>query len=244
MRRVSFRNSHSRGFTLIELLVVIAIIAVLIALLLPAVQQAREAARRSQCQNNLKQLMLGMHNYHDTYGMFPFSYFTNQGGGNYDQMQYGRSWMSMLLPQIEQGNLFQTLDPNRNLVPSGTTPETNPNVIAARTALPAFLCPSDDTGNGVMGGRANVGGNWGVNSYKGCSGSNWAWGTFQPVTSTRGRFAGNNNGLDAGNGIMCRNGGAPGTLTTTKMGAISDGTSNTFGIGEAIPSLCTHTWWW
>ncbi len=87
-----------RGFTLIELLVVIAIIAILIALLLPAVQQAREAARRTQCKNNLKQLGIALHNYHDTFGAFPFGY---------DERE--TLWTAMILPQIEQGNLYATL---------------------------------------------------------------------------------------------------------------------------------------
>src|SRR5205809_3058776 len=98
------RNSH-RGFTLIELLVVIAIIAVLIALLLPAVQQARESARRSQCSNNLKQLCLAVHNYHDTYKVFPIGHQyigiwdgdpTNAEGGT------GFGWGTSILPYIDQ----------------------------------------------------------------------------------------------------------------------------------------------
>lgn len=98
---------HSRGFTLIELLVVIAIIAVLIALLLPAVQQAREAARRTQCKNNLKQLALAMHNHHDVYQMFPRNY--KQVGPN--------AWEALsanyfLLPYFEQNNLYQQGESN------------------------------------------------------------------------------------------------------------------------------------
>src|ERR1700709_2477916 len=92
------RNRRT-GFTLIELLVVIAIIAVLIALLLPAVQQAREAARRSQCKNNLKQLGLAMHNYHDTYKVFPTA-----SGGN------GFSPHARILPYVDQAPLYGTLN--------------------------------------------------------------------------------------------------------------------------------------
>jgi prepilin-type processing-associated H-X9-DG protein len=217
---------------------------VLIALLLPAVQQAREAARRTQCKNNLKQLGLALHNYHDTYGTLPFSYFTPEAGGGYDANQRGRSWMSMILPQIEQGNLASRIVAGGNLQPSGSTPETNPNLLVAQTVIPAFLCPSDNTGNGLMAGRANVGGNFAINSYKGVSGSNWVWGTFNPVVSTTGRFANNNNGLDYGNGLFCRNGAAPGTLTTSRLRDCTDGTSNTLAVGEAIPELCIHTWWW
>src|SRR5450432_1678919 len=92
------------GFTLIELLVVIAIIAVLIALLLPAVQQAREAARRTQCKNNLKQMGLGLHNYHDTYNMFPPGALT-AGGDNL----WGMSWYIRILPNIDQSVVFNQL---------------------------------------------------------------------------------------------------------------------------------------
>lgn len=106
-----------RGFTLIELLVVIAIIAILVALLLPAVQQAREAARRTQCKNNLKQLGIACHNYHDTYGTFPLNYDgtlpvfnkangTNGGNGT----QSAISWISASLPYMEQAPLYQQLD--------------------------------------------------------------------------------------------------------------------------------------
>lgn len=96
------RRARSSGFTLIELLVVIAIIAILIALLLPAVQQAREAARRSQCKNNAKQLGLAIHNYHDTHLTFPISFTTD---GRFDILGKGRSWMMGILPYIDQAPL-------------------------------------------------------------------------------------------------------------------------------------------
>ena len=95
---IGYARQRIRGFTLIELLVVIAIIAILIALLLPAVQQAREAARRTQCQNNMKQLGIALHNYHDTIGVFPFGF---------DERE--TLWSAMILPQIEQANLYNTL---------------------------------------------------------------------------------------------------------------------------------------
>ena len=96
------------GFTLIELLVVIAIIAILIALLLPSVQQAREAARRTQCKNSLKQLGIAMHNYHDVHGTFPPSMIYGSTG------QHSRwwSWNVMLLPQMDRANIFNALDIN------------------------------------------------------------------------------------------------------------------------------------
>jgi len=96
--------SYRGGFTLVELLVVIAIIGVLIALLLPAVQQAREAARRMQCSNNLKQLGLALHNYHDTFGKLPYNAAAYEGSN-----QHGPSWLVRLLPFIEQNNAFEQI---------------------------------------------------------------------------------------------------------------------------------------
>ena len=105
MRRV---RSREAGFTLIELLVVIAIIAILVSLLLPAVQQAREAARRTQCKNNLKQIGLALHNYHDVYNVFPLGAYTAiDDDMGFDDDGYG--WATMLLPYIEQENLYAQL---------------------------------------------------------------------------------------------------------------------------------------
>lgn len=129
--RHSFRR---HGFTLIELLVVIAIIAILIALLLPAVQQAREAARRSQCKNNLKQLGLAIHNYHDTHNAFPMS-ARNIPGTN------GFSWISMSLPFFDQAPLYNQLNFNYTLL--DTMNSNNRTLI--ETPMPTLLCPSDPT---------------------------------------------------------------------------------------------------
>src|SRR5271170_5845017 len=105
-------RSH-RAFTLIELLVVIAIIAVLIALLLPAVQAAREAARRSQCVNNLKQLGLAMHNYHNTLGTFPIGSMGVRSINGYvlgTPTNNRRTWSFMILPYLEQSSMFQAIN--------------------------------------------------------------------------------------------------------------------------------------
>lgn len=127
-----------RAFTLIELLVVIAIIAVLIALLLPAVQQAREAARRTQCKNNIKQLGLAMHNYHDTYNRLPCGAFTGIGGTD----TAGMVWLRSLLPNIDQANSFNQWNYAQDYYgAAGATPNTNINIV--RTLFPALLCPSD-----------------------------------------------------------------------------------------------------
>ncbi len=128
-----------RGFTLIELLVVIAIIAVLIALLLPAVQQAREAARRTQCKNNLKQIGLAMHNYHDQFRCFPPGYISiDPASGQMTPVDggSGAGWALLMLPQMEQGTLYNKFDLNLPI----TAPAHAPLI---KTSISAFLCPSD-----------------------------------------------------------------------------------------------------
>lgn len=153
MSTESTMRSVRRGFTLIELLVVIAIIAILIALLLPAVQQAREAARRTQCKNNVKQIGLALHNYHDVFGVFPYA-VANIGdavpAGNVITNHKG---FIGLLPYFDQGPLFNQFNLNwatgtfsgggGNLV-GGTDPATNTNLNLSKTVLPMLLCPSDN----------------------------------------------------------------------------------------------------
>jgi prepilin-type N-terminal cleavage/methylation domain-containing protein/prepilin-type processing-associated H-X9-DG protein len=133
--------SINRGFTLIELLVVIAIIGVLIALLLPAVQAAREAARRAQCSNNLKQIGLAMHNYHDRHDTFPPGYITltQTSQPNSPETGPGWGWGTMILDDLEQKPLYDAVNFGLQI--------THPASRTARTAtLASFLCPSDPIG--------------------------------------------------------------------------------------------------
>lgn len=128
-----------RGFTLIELLVVIAIIGVLVALLLPAVQQAREAARRTQCKNNLKQLGLALHAYHDSLRAFPSGYTYRMGTQMENAAGFG--WGMMLLPYLDQANLYQQFN--------FKVPVWDPlNETPREQHLLAFLCPSDPVSSG------------------------------------------------------------------------------------------------
>jgi len=134
--RTSARLRGSRGFTLIELLVVIAIIAILIALLLPAVQQAREAARRTQCKNNLKNIGLAMHNYHDVYNMFPLGACAkpNTPGPPGFGLDISIGAFASILPYIEQANLKSLY--NDEIPWEAQTP------VVASTVVPIYLCPS------------------------------------------------------------------------------------------------------
>lgn len=192
------------GFTLIELLVVIAIIAVLIALLLPAVQQAREAARRSQCLNNLKQIALAAHNYHDTNQCFPIDVGWNPDGSRRGQFSH----KVMLLPYIEQANAFNATnygaDPWDALGWGGSG-----NIAGQSMRLPIFNCPSQPYSLG--GGQANM--TYAINN-----------GTFPAGGEGR------HNGMASVHFSTDRNLNDP--LVT--FGSIPDGSSNTAFMSEFL----------
>jgi prepilin-type N-terminal cleavage/methylation domain-containing protein len=254
-----------RGFTLVELLVVIAIIGILVALLLPAIQAAREAGRRISCGNNIKQLVLGMHDYHDVHNSLPISFANNVKGNPYGEDSEAKSWMVGVLPFIEHKPLYDRIlwrdnatvtpplltdvGPGRNDpdLPGGVFPHPSyPNSFVADTVIKAFLCPSDgDNGRGRLPGRANASDTIrAVNNYKACAGANWGWAQGQATEDWQpAPYPGSWNGLDEGNGIVCRNDGDR-PQNYHDFAFITDGTSNTFAVGEAVPAWCTHTWWW
>jgi len=229
-------RSRKKGFTLIELLVVIAIIAVLVSLLLPAVQQAREAARRSQCKNNLKQIGLALHNYHESLRVFPPGYVDRNGNPNITPDQDlgpGWGWCSFLLPYMEQTNLYNQINFNQGV-------GVGSNVQVSQTPLPAFQCPSDSTFQATFAVYdssfttpiATVA----SSNYLGCNGwiecFNGAGGNPQPGPGADG-LAGTFGA--AGVGLFYRN-------SKNSAASISDGLSNTIAVGERSTNHSPGTW--
>ncbi|HVV99278.1 MAG TPA: DUF1559 domain-containing protein [Planctomycetaceae bacterium] len=210
-------RTRKSGFTLIELLVVIAIIAVLIALLLPAVQQAREAARRSQCKNNMKQFGLALHNYHDTFSCFPVGgfYEGTSGGVNIGN---GLSWHVMILPYLDQSPLYNQLNflSNSHLTPAS-------NLALCTQPLPVMFCPSgsqlQSTFNSEFSGTTPT---YSTHYYgiMGPKGTNPVTNAAYPWDNS---IAG--HGGFATSGILLRN-------ALTRMRDVTDGTSNTLMVGE------------
>ncbi|MCI0465301.1 MAG: DUF1559 domain-containing protein [Gemmataceae bacterium] len=202
-------RSTRRGFTLIELLVVIAIIAVLIGLLLPAVQKVRQAAARLQCQNHLKQIGLGLHNYHDANGVFPPG---GMGTASTAAANDGMGFHVYLLPYVEQDALFRQFDLTRPY-------NTAPNRALGAVRVPLYQCPSavnlytenagENTATGAKGWTTHYHGNMGPNDL--------ATNKYQVLPST--------NGGQARQGVLGRD-------TKFRLTDITDGTSNTLLVGE------------
>lgn len=219
-----------QGFTLIELLVVIAIIAVLIALLLPAVQQAREAARRTQCKNNLKQLGLAMHNYHDTFRSFPMGWMFDQS----TTLPNAHAWGSMILPFLEQGNLSDMYNFSHAFAApagpyAGLYPDSR-NQEVVTTKLSVYICPSspsngeiyeDTTSFQPLTWRASASDYTAVSGFLGALHDDFVI----PIT---GPFGGRHGMLlDI---TVDPDGVRSGTIR--RMSDITDGTTNTLLVGE------------
>jgi prepilin-type N-terminal cleavage/methylation domain-containing protein len=208
-------TKKSKGFTLVELLVVIAIIGILVALLLPAVQAAREAARRSSCSNNLHQIGIGLHNYADVYQRFPpAAIWKRQRGGGQpasgDQRNF--TWIALILPFIEQRPLYEQINFSLPLGAQGTPTfqviNDGTNTPISSKLVPTMVCPSDP---GFQGGPENAHGlAW--SNYSGAEGYDW-WFRGQHELS----------------GVFNLN-------TAVKFQDIKDGTSNTIAVCETSTS--------
>ncbi|MBW3595691.1 MAG: DUF1559 domain-containing protein [Planctomycetes bacterium] len=247
-------RTRRSGFTLVELLVVIAIIGILVALLLPAVQAAREAARRMSCGNNLKQLALACHNYHDVYKKLP----PTTHDGQYNVRSRGYSWITKALPFLEQQPLYDgigiSLGGSRPGTAGGGTSgmglrmnDQLNGVRIRRIKLEAVRCPSDATpelGNNIHNGF-NANGGSEPTSYKGVTGSNWAWGGVR-ITQP----GGSAHGLNRGNGLFDRRmieaaqNAWNADCDVYSFANVLDGTSNTLLIGESTNLHSSHTGCW
>jgi prepilin-type N-terminal cleavage/methylation domain-containing protein/prepilin-type processing-associated H-X9-DG protein len=212
-------NRHRNAFTLIELLVVIAIIAVLIALLLPAVQAAREAARRTQCVNNLKQIGLAMQNYHDVNGSFPIDRCLFSS--SLVPVPYSYSGLAAILPYLEQSNVYGSINfslPEANPPAGGGTPNSSTaiqpgNQTAFSTTISTFLCPSES--------QAVPAGMGGANNYSLSEGSDivYLYGATDPT--------GSQTGQPPPNGPFFPN-------MVYKLAQFTDGTSNSILTAERL----------
>lgn len=249
---------HRRGFTLIELLVVISIIAVLISLLLPAVQQAREAARRTRCRNNLKQIGIALHNYHDAHSAFPSGYVsfpTSNGNApawaDMDPQTWdaapGWGWGTMLLPFLDQMPLYNQLDLNEACYAAV-------NAAGVRVSLEVFRCPTTSGPHeefvvqDASGGPLTIRGRqvtFGRSHYVASHGQESCWGecgasstgeVFDDIyLGTTRTVLINGNAAVVADGPFYRN-------SRTKFRDITDGTSNTIFLGEHSSRLSDKTW--
>ncbi len=220
MPLVQVKKTSRTGFTLIELLVVIAIIAVLIALLLPAVQQAREAARRSQCKNNLKQVALALHNYHETHSVFPF------GGA-----REGSAWSAMILPQIEMGNVYNAINSwgegSGDIKNWGNSAGTNieAKTRACETVMQVFRCPSAAIPTNLD--ERGIGGGYRIARRVPASYIANAFGTGGDLDDDAGSAL---NVWNSSDGIFAFE-------KSRQFRDVTDGLSNTVMLGEVLPNL-------
>ena len=220
------RGPTARAFTLVELLVVITIIGILIALLLPAVQAAREAARKMQCGNNLKQIGLALHNYETAVRAFPAGYISAFGTPGYpssNDQGPGWGWAALMLPYIEQPGLHDQIQFDKDIADPA-------NAVPRATILSGFLCPSDggDKTFTVAGGNSVV-----------VAHSNYVGVFGNPEITTDPGFllpaSSNPERSPAHQGMFYRNSGV-------RVADVTDGTSNTLFVGERSSGLAYATW--
>ena len=227
------RSADRVGFTLVELLVVIAIIGVLVGLLLPAVQSAREAARRMQCSNNLKQIGLAQHTYHDIYKSFSTGFIRPPWA--IARLSESWGWAALMLPQIEQGNLHEMLGVTEytlEAVLAGRNPRlagVPARTAALQTLIPAYVCPSD-TNEGIAHNNRHFGGGNGTSSG--------GLGNFRPGLSNYVGNRGTRNNHQQTNdpqGLF--------HYKRVRFADVTDGTTNTFLVGERDTRYCRSGTW-
>jgi len=237
------------GFTLIELLVVITIIGILMALALAGVMRVREAANRTRCLNNLKQLALAMQGYKSRHNQYPQNWGQSPETGG--MQTRGCSWLTLLLPDLELENIYKRIAQDKPLSYKDETGARD-NLWAVHQKIPVFMCASD-THDGTMDNQLVLSGEpIGVTNYKACAGANWEGTTTGEFRYRKadagfgGRFADSYDGRDHGDGIIARGykSGSSGPTPTSDF-EIRDGLSNTFAIGETIPEYCGWaSWYW
>ncbi|MCA9090605.1 MAG: DUF1559 domain-containing protein [Planctomycetaceae bacterium] len=236
-------HANRRGFTLIELLVVIAIIAILIALLLPAVQQAREAARRTECKNKLKQLGLALHNYHDTHTIFPPQAIFSYGGGS--NAYYGHTYNTFLLPYVDQAPLYNQLNFTAASDAGGNNTALGGKFFSFQS------CPSNPYASKIANYDANPASQGAC--YVVCSGPasylGNSWTTSSSTTAnTDCFFSGSPAYCTSGGNVTFQSGmfgmGNRAKNYCSRMRDITDGTSNTLAMGEVRPELNGYFGMW